>query len=197
MRSCPGLLHKASRLGANHAYSWKRQARCSFCQTRKLETSGQRHIVEKELQPLRPGEVEEDHMDWSRMVAADPEFNHGSTAALPIHLKDKASPKKIWYNLALHAREYNPTSLEEIPRLRTPDPTEFYVNFVSKGKPVILEGLLDSSFALKFWTQEYFKTVMKNAEVDVCSSPSGIFDHIVQDKAGREAGPPTLARPRI
>lgn len=102
-------------------------------------------------------------------------FNFDQTAPSKILLKHEATIQDIWSNITQRAQAHTPT---EICRVRNPDPTDFYVNYISKGIPVVIEGLLDSSPAMKKWNEEYLKAMMRGKEVTVCVTPLGVVDEI-------------------
>jgi jumonji domain-containing protein 7 len=118
-------------------------------------------------------------IDWYRVTRDDEDFDWEKTKAAQMLLKERWGGKEIWNTISSRARTYNPQ--EDLVRLKNPDPVDFYIDYVSKGIPCIIEGLLDSSFAKSGWTEAYLRAQMADREVTVCVTPSGTVDEVYRD----------------
>ncbi|EGC30777.1 hypothetical protein DICPUDRAFT_157443 [Dictyostelium purpureum] len=68
--------------------------------------------------------------------------------------------------------------INEIDRIEKPTPLEFYRDYVSQNKPVIIKGLIDDWKALELWNDEYLKKVLYNVDVSIAVTPDGFADAV-------------------
>jgi jumonji domain-containing protein 7 len=118
-------------------------------------------------------------INWYEVTRDDEDFDWDKTGATKVLLKERWGNKEIWNTISSRARCYNPQ--EELVRLKNPDPVDFYVDYVSKGIPCIIEGLMGSSFAKSGWTEAYLRAQMADRDVTVCVTPNGTVDEVYRD----------------
>eukprot|EP01132_Coremiostelium_polycephalum_P004854 gene4854-6050_t len=83
----------------------------------------------------------------------------------------------IYSVLSREARDFY--IVNEIERIEKPTPLEFYREYVSQNKPVIITGVLNDWKALKLWSSnEYLRNLMKDEEVTVAVTPDGFGDAV-------------------
>ncbi|ESO91613.1 hypothetical protein LOTGIDRAFT_122126, partial [Lottia gigantea] len=70
-----------------------------------------------------------------------------------------------------------------IPRLETPpSPVEFYRNFVSSNKPVVINNLINDWPALHTWSPDYFREKIGGLKVTATVTPNGYADAVCDGK---------------
>ncbi|EFA81864.1 transcription factor jumonji [Heterostelium album PN500] len=69
-------------------------------------------------------------------------------------------------------------NVKEIERIEKPTPLQFYRDYVSQNRPVIIKGAIDDWRALKLWTNQYLCEKMKDVEVTVAITPDGLGDAV-------------------
>lgn len=70
----------------------------------------------------------------------------------------------------------------EIKRIEKPEnPLEFYKEYISQNKPVIIKGAIDDWPALKLWNNDYLKEKMGETEITVAVTPNGRADAICEN----------------
>jgi len=70
---------------------------------------------------------------------------------------------------------------EQIERIELLKPIDFYRNYVSLNKPVIITGAIKHWKALRLWNYNYLKSIIGNKEVTVDVTPNGYADSIVDN----------------
>ncbi|KYR01333.1 transcription factor jumonji [Tieghemostelium lacteum] len=72
--------------------------------------------------------------------------------------------------------------VENIERISKPTPLEFYRDYVSQNRPVIITGALDDWDALVKWKDDdYLCELMKDTKVTVAVTPDGLGDAVKGD----------------
>ncbi|KAK5582205.1 hypothetical protein RB653_003788 [Dictyostelium firmibasis] len=82
----------------------------------------------------------------------------------------------IYSKLCQEAKDF--LIIEEIERIEKPTALEFYREYVSQNKPVIITGLLKDWKAYKEWSDDYLEKVMKDVEVTVSITNDGLADAV-------------------
>ncbi|KAN0032455.1 hypothetical protein ACTFIV_006351 [Dictyostelium citrinum] len=82
----------------------------------------------------------------------------------------------IYSKLCQEAKDF--LIIEEIERIEKPTALEFYREYVSQNKPVIITGLLENWKAYKEWSDDYLENVMKDVEVTVSITNDGLADAV-------------------
>lgn len=67
------------------------------------------------------------------------------------------------------------TQANDIARIVAPSPEVFRRQYLKPGKPVIIQGLMDSWKASRLWSPDYFKERVGSKEVVVQVAPDGVF----------------------
>jgi jumonji domain-containing protein 7 len=68
-----------------------------------------------------------------------------------------------------------------VERIPPPTPLQFYREYVSQNKPVIIEGAIAGWPAFTKWSNEYLRDALKNDDITVAVTPNGRADAIVDD----------------
>eukprot|EP01111_Echinosteliopsis_oligospora_P012917 TRINITY_DN4505_c0_g1_i1.p1 TRINITY_DN4505_c0_g1~~TRINITY_DN4505_c0_g1_i1.p1 ORF type:complete len:277 (+),score=57.40 TRINITY_DN4505_c0_g1_i1:28-858(+) len=72
-------------------------------------------------------------------------------------------------------------TVSRIDRITLPTPLEFYREYVSQNRPVIITGGFDNWKALQAWTNDYLRKKVGDTEVSVAVTPNGRADAIDGD----------------